>query len=282
MISDFSSCGRLYLNKIFRCGVFITLTYLSACSQNESSSSHSNNSQNLSSTQQDWVKEELLTQVTELRKEFAELRKDVKALDGKVSKIRVAGTQPTRPVAKAPKEMSLNDPYFMGEDDARVMVVEFTDYQCPFCARHSKNVFPEIKKNFVDTGKIRYAIRDYPLGFHSQAKSAAIAANCVGEQGKYWDMHEILFNNSGSLSSDFYAQQVEQLGLNVEKYQTCVDKSDSTKNIEQSLADGNKYGVTGTPKFFVGVIKEDKLINIKAISGAQSYNVFASAIEARL
>lgn len=274
---------RSSLLKVLSSGTFISLALLlGSCSQENPSSEQTNRTQIINSEQQDWVKEELLTQVTGLRKELAELRNEVKALDGKVSNLNLAAAKPSLPVAVAPKEMALKDPYAMGVDDAKVIVLEFTDYQCPYCARHSKNVLPSIKKNFVDTGKIRYAIRDYPLGFHAQAKGAAIAANCAGEQGKYWEMHEILFNNSRSLSEEFYKQQVVSLGMNDEKFQTCITDDANSKNIDQVLAEGSKYGVTGTPKFFVGVIKEDKVVNIKVISGAQGYDVFASAIEARL
>ena len=274
---------RVSLPSQFSGSVILALTFiLSSCSQDNTSSNQLDTNQAVSPEQQDWVKEELLTQVTGLRKELAELRVEVKALDGKVPNLKVADNKPSRPAAIAPKEIPLNDPYAMGDDSAKVIIIEFTDYQCPYCARHSKGVLPEIKKNFVDTGKIQYAIRDYPLGFHAEAKGAAISANCAGEQGKYWEMHDVLFDNPRNLSKDFYQQQVAKLDLNLEKFQTCVDNPASATAIDQSIADGSKYGVSGTPKSFIGVIKDNKIVNIKSISGAQGYNVFAAAIEERL
>ena len=95
---------------------------------------------------------------------------------------------------------TIDDDAVLGDDSATVTVIEFTDYQCPFCSRHFEQTFGQIKKNYIDTGKVKYVVRDFPLSFHSNAHKAAEAAECAGEQGKYWEMHEKLFKEQGTWS----------------------------------------------------------------------------------
>ena len=90
-----------------------------------------------------------------------------------------------RPVAKAPAPVRVElGEFLLGDKNASYAIVEFTDYQCSFCSRHNKNVYPQIKKELIDTGKVQYVVRDYPLGFHAAAKGAAVAARCAGAQGQ--------------------------------------------------------------------------------------------------
>lgn len=101
----------------------------------------------------------------------------------------------------------MSDKPRMGSKDAKLAVIEYSDFQCPFCDRYTKNTFPRIKENYIDTEKVQYVARDFPLSFHRQAKSAAIAANCAGYQGKYWEMHGMLFKHRNDLKRDLYAKK---------------------------------------------------------------------------
>ncbi|MDZ4216981.1 MAG: thioredoxin domain-containing protein, partial [Candidatus Gracilibacteria bacterium] len=99
---------------------------------------------------------------------------------------------PANPTITASLDELVDDDPFMGDDDAPVTIIEWTDYQCPFCGRHSTQTLPSIKKEYIDTGKVKYVLRDLALSFHPNALPGAKAANCAGEQEKYWEMHDLI------------------------------------------------------------------------------------------
>ena len=223
----------------------------------------------------EWVLEEILQQVTELRKEVISMKEEVAALNVKFDALPKGAVQGGKD-ALTKVELGGN---ILGDEDASYAIVEFSDFQCPYCSRHAESVFPQIKKELIDTGKIRYTVRDYPLGFHKEAKGAAIAANCAGEQDRYWDMHEVLFANQRKLKNDFYIETAQSLNLEQDKFTQCLENPAKSKAVDQDIAYGNSLGVTGTPKFFVGRIKDNTIIDIQVISGAQNYDAFSGAIE---
>src|SRR3989344_6054331 len=96
------------------------------------------------------------------------------------------------------KELADDDPY-LGNKDAKVVMIEFSDYQCPYCARFEEGAYVDIKKNYIDTGKVKFVYRDFPLSFHENAQKAAEASECADEQGKFWEYHDLLFKNQGAL-----------------------------------------------------------------------------------
>ena len=170
-------------------------------------------------------------------------------------------------------DVSVDDDAMKGKKDAPVTIIEFSEYQCPFCKRFIDDAYPKIIKDYVDTGKVKYVFRDFPLGFHDQAKPAAMAAECAGDQGKYWEYHDLLFKNQASLSAANYKKWAKDLKLDTTKFDACVDTNKHKAEVEKDFADGQKAGVSGTPAFF---------INGKMISGAQPYSVFKAEIEAAL
>ena len=174
-----------------------------------------------------------------------------------------------------------SDP-FQGSPEARVTLVEFSDYQCPYCGRHTKTVLPQLVKNYVETGKVRYVLRDFPLHFHQYAAKAHEAAHCAGEQEKYWEMHQQLFGNQGALQREKLPRYAEAAGVtDLAGFQDCLDSGKYAARTKQSLADGAKAGVSGTPSFVLGLTQPDgstvKLV--KFIRGAQAYQVFQKAID---
>jgi len=168
---------------------------------------------------------------------------------------------------------------FLGESQASVAIVEFTDYQCPYCARHVAEVMPLLKRYYIDKGKLRYHVRDFPLAIHSQAKYAAVVASCAGEQGRYWQMHDVLFKNQKRLNSRLYLGLSRQLGLDPEKLSDCLIDSDSIKNVNADTFYGQSLGVGSTPKFFVGLVEGDKISQVIMIKGAQPYGYFSEVID---
>jgi protein-disulfide isomerase len=165
----------------------------------------------------------------------------------------------------------------LGSADAPLVMIEYSDYQCPFCSRYKEETFPRIKEAYIDTGLMRYVFKDFPLSFHAQAHSAAQAARCAGDQGDYWGMHNLLFLNQAAWSNAAALQTFQdyagQLGLDAASLASCLEEEMHAAAVDQDLQEGLSLGVTGTPAFFVG----DRFI-----SGAQPYEVFQQAIESAL
>ena len=170
-------------------------------------------------------------------------------------------------------KVSIDDDAVLGDENAKVTMIEFSDYECPFCGRHFEQTYPQIKKEYIDTGKVKLVFRDFPLSFHPQAQKAAEAAECAGEQGKYFEMHDKLYSNQESLSVDNYKKWAKEIGLDTAKFNDCLDSGKMASEIAKDMADGTSYGVKGTPGFF---------INGKPVSGAQPFSVFKQAIDAEL
>ncbi len=177
------------------------------------------------------------------------------------------------PGIQAPAEVSEDDDAVLGDKDAGITIIEFSDYECPFCGRHFQQTYPQLKKNYIDTGKAKLVFRDFPLGFHPNALPAAIAAECVGEQGgdeAYWKMHDLIFGNQESLSTASLKAWAQTLGYDISP---CLDSKKFEREVQQDMAHGSSAGVSGTPAFF---------INKKLISGACPYSTFEQAIAAEL
>lgn len=176
----------------------------------------------------------------------------------------------------------IDDDAVLGSDDATVTLIEFTDYQCPFCSRHIEQTMPEIKKNYIDTGKIKYVVRDFPLSFHSNAHKAAEATECAGEQNKFWEMHDKLFEEQGSWSnlsdaSSKFKEYAKSLGLNA-SFETCLDNGDMAGEVDADLAAGSAAGINGTPGFWIISDSGES----KSVSGAYPYATFQAAFDAML
>src|SRR2546426_8942793 len=141
----------------------------------------------------------------------------------------------------------------LGRADAPVTLVEFSDYQCPFCQRFFAATLSALKKHYVDTGKVRYVFRDFPLDqLHPQARKAAEAAHCAGEQRKYWEMHDTLYRNQRALQVEHLKEFALELSLNGNAFNTCLDGGRHPATVSQHHAAGSRPGVTRTPAFLVG------------------------------
>lgn len=146
--------------------------------------------------------------------------------------------------------------YSLGLPNAPLTLVEFSDYQCPFCEEFQSKTFQELRKNYIDTGKLRFVARDLPLDFHSHALPAAQAAWCGGEQGKFWEIRDVLANHSNQLDPDAILKYGRQLGLDMPRFQTCLDKQEFLPQINKDIAEAQTLGISGTPSFVLG--KTDK------------------------
>ncbi len=172
--------------------------------------------------------------------------------------------------------------YVLGKSDAPLTMVEFTDYQCPFCARFEATTFPEIKKNYIDTGKLRLILRDLPLAdMHPFALKAAQSVRCAGDQGKFWEMKELVFKNQNKIDVDSLAGYAKDLSLNGDTFKSCMADGKHLKEIGDETKYAQSLGITGTPTFILGKAVGDS-VEGRVIVGAQPLAAFEAAINEML
>jgi len=169
----------------------------------------------------------------------------------------------------------------LGSDDAVITVVEFTDYQCPFCNRFATNTFNKLKKAYIDTGKVRWVVLDMPLGFHKDAATASQAARCAEEQGRFWEYRKLLYSNQDKLSPEHLQGYAQQLGLDKETFNICFNSNKYDKQIKADMDTANQQQISGTPTFVIGRTTDDIISGTRVI-GAQPYRVFSTAIDKQL
>ncbi len=178
------------------------------------------------------------------------------------------------PISEIPRvEVSMDDDDVLGDENALITIVEFSDFECPYCGKYYTNTFEKIKENYIDTGIVKYVFRDYPLSFHENAGKAAEAAECAGDQDKYWDMHDMIFENQATLSRGSFEEWAGEIGLNQSQFNECLSSSKYKDEVANDITDAESYGVQATPAFFINGI---------LITGAQDYSVFKEVIEAEL
>jgi protein-disulfide isomerase len=170
---------------------------------------------------------------------------------------------------------------FRGDNAARVAIVEYADFECPYCELYEQKVSPQMLKSYVSNGKIKIFFRDLPLPTHEHAELASRAALCAGSQDKYWEMHDKLFANQQDLSEGSLHDRAVALGLNTSKFDECLSSDSYTDEIRKSSAEAQALGVMGTPTFFIGTISSDgNVVTVnKRIAGARSYEFFKSALD---
>ena len=185
----------------------------------------------------------------------------------------VVGNAPGAPAPKVDMKALADDDAVKGDPKAPVTIIEFSDFECPFCGRFYSETLGKIDTQYIKTGKVKLIYRDFPLSFHAQAQKAAEAAECAGEQGKYWEMHDQLFGEGVQGGVASFKQFAQQIGLNTAKFNDCLDGGKMAAEIRKDFSDGQKAGIQGTPGFFV---------DGQLISGAQPFEVFQQIIDAAL
>jgi protein-disulfide isomerase len=171
-----------------------------------------------------------------------------------------------------------------GSTAARLTLIEFSDYQCPFCARHTQDTNPQLQKEYVDSGKVRYVFFDMPLeNLHKSAFKAAEATRCAGDQGKYWEMHERLFANQQMLEP--WSAHAKALDLDVAVFDTCMNSGKSANAVRADMATAQQLGINSTPTFFLGVTDPGNPARVKGLSlvrGALPFGTFKMEIDKAL
>ncbi|MCX6545962.1 MAG: thioredoxin domain-containing protein [Acidobacteria bacterium] len=169
----------------------------------------------------------------------------------------------------------------MGKPDAPLTLVEFTDLQCPYCNRFTTTTFEQIKKQYIDTGLVRFVSRDFPLDFHPQAMPAARAARCAADQGKFWEMRMSLLRNASRLSPAFITTAATELKLDMRAFAACASSTLHDAEIEADMAAGRSLGIEGTPTFLLGRTTGDTLDGVLII-GSLPFDAFDTRIKALL
>jgi protein-disulfide isomerase len=167
----------------------------------------------------------------------------------------------------------------LGNPEAPVLMVEFSDFTCGYCGKFYRETLPSLKTQYIDTGKMRFAYRDFPRDERGWGLVAAHAARCAGEQGRFWEMHNRLFEQSDRLGSAVLKRALQDLRLKTDVFSACMD---SEKHLKAILADrdaGSSLGFRGTPGFYLVRIDGKRIGNGIKIPGAAAYSVFQQQIE---
>jgi len=167
-----------------------------------------------------------------------------------------------------------------GSENASVVLLEFTDYQCPYCNRHTLQTQPSIESEYIDTGKIRFVSLDMPIAsLHPLAFKAAEASHCAEEQGKFWQMRERLFANQKALLP--WNGHAEALGIDVAQFEACLNSDKYADAVRSDMAEASKAGATGTPSFVVALVDDDSGVvrGFQFLRGAQPFSAFKGALD---
>jgi protein-disulfide isomerase len=181
----------------------------------------------------------------------------------------------------APVEpLSLDGARLRGEPSAGVVVLEFSDFECPFCGVFARSTLPSLVARYINSGKVRFAFRHFPLqGIHPRAVAAAQAADCAAGDGKFWEMHDALFAQPSALGPDDLRGVARTLGLRPTSFDRCLEGSPSA-SVRNDIAEGVAVAVQSTPTFFVGIAQPDGRIQVtRRLSGALPVERFAASID---
>lgn len=207
-------------------------------------------------------------------------QEQIKELLGELKGIRQAlermqtGGQAAAPVDEKVSLALPSNAYSMGDAKAPLVMVEYTDLQCPFCQQFHNTTFAQIKANYIDTGKVRFVSRDFPLDFHENARKAAQASRCAADQGKFWEMRHVMIVNAEALKPDNLMTYAGQIKMDVPKFKACVDSDKDRADIDKQVQEGMAAGVTGTPSFVIGRLDKDNKLNGVRLVGAMPYAQF--------
>ncbi|MBT8252218.1 MAG: DsbA family protein [Nitrosopumilus sp.] len=211
-----------------------------------------------------------------------------KDLDDAIAKLELKILQnqlPTKQPTPIVKISADNDP-IIGNPDAPITIIEFSDFQCPFCARFHIQTLPLILEEYIEQGKVKLVFRDFPIqSIHPNALPASVAAECANEQGKFREMHDMLFDNQNQWNKletndvlSLFSNYASNIQLDQEIFDSCLTSGKYIEEIRKDLDDGRDYGVSGTPGFFVG----NEKIGFVELKGAQPFESFKKIIDSQL
>ncbi|HKQ04692.1 MAG TPA: thioredoxin domain-containing protein [Blastocatellia bacterium] len=221
----------------------------------------------------------LQQQIDELKAGQQQILKELQEIKKILQSFQEAAAPPPQEII-----MPVGGEPFKGNPTARVAVIEYSDYQCPFCGEYAREVFPRLEGEYIKSGKARYYFRDLPLQMHPQAMAAAMASRCAGDQGKFWEMHERLFANQNALGPDALKQHAAALGLDAARFDECMATDKYRNPVRRSIASAERLRIDGTPAFLIGVIDSGgQVVRVsQVLLGAQTYDEFKAALDKML
>jgi protein-disulfide isomerase len=161
----------------------------------------------------------------------------------------------------------------------KIALVEFADYECPYCAMHARETSPTIEKELVDSGDIRHVFFNFPLPIHPRAPKASEAAECAANQGRFWEMHKLLFENPTALEHSDLMLRAESIGLDPGQFAKCLESGEMMTKVQQDMAAGRRLGVNSTPSFFIGTVEPDGTIALRVrMNGTLPFQEFEKAV----
>jgi protein-disulfide isomerase len=211
------------------------------------------------------------------REQADEILKELRQIRQLLERQQAKAPQPQEEqVVKA--KVNLEGFAMLGSKKAPLTIVEFTDYQCPFCQRFHTTAFPDLKKNYIDTGKVRFYSRDLPLNFHPDAMRAAEAARCASDQGQFWQLRDVMGANPNKLDMDSLVADATDLKMDVKAFRACVESEKYKSAVQTDVMEAMKIGANGTPTFVVGKSTPNG-VDGELMVGAQPYPMFEEKLQ---
>jgi protein-disulfide isomerase len=222
----------------------------------------------------------VLEEIQALKKGQEEIRKQLQ----EIRQLLQARQAPPAPPTVRGVPVDLGKRPTRGDAPAKLTLIEVSDFQCPFCSRYATDTHPQIVKEYIDAGKLRYAFMDLPLEtIHKQAFKAAEAARCAGDQGKFWEMHARLFANQKALEP--WSTHATAVGLDLPRFEACMADGTHAAAIRADMATAQKLGIAGTPGFLLALTDPNdpqKVTGLSVIRGAVPFATFKTEIEREL
>ena len=195
-------------------------------------------------------------------------------------------TQPSRPLAQAIPTLTspllLKGEPTLGDASAPLTIVEFSDFECSYCRRFHEDVFPQLKRDYINTGLVRFVHKDLPLPFHPHALPAAAAARCAGEQKRYWEMYSSLFDQQNCLGCKGVLTIAGEADLNTSKLKACMERESTLALINANRSEASLHNISATPTFVIGPTQSNGSLDGLVIEGAVPWSTFKSTIDKTL
>jgi protein-disulfide isomerase len=225
-----------------------------------------------------------------LTKRLSGVEEAIRSLEKEVAELSAllrAALPPPPPPPSAdipPVQLNLAGSPVKGAATAKIVLVEFSDFECPYCGRHVQTAYRDIQRQYVDTGKIRYVFRHLPLEqIHPSARKAAEASECARDQGKFWEFHDRLFVNQKALGVADLSNHAREEKLDMTRFQPCLDEGRMAGKVAGDMKEAERLQVASTPAFFIGEAQADGSVRIsRKVTGAQPFQVFQAALDTPL
>jgi protein-disulfide isomerase len=223
----------------------------------------------------------LQDQLNELRQGQQRILQEIAAIKSRLEAVPARSEFGAKPLMTNVISLNVHGESFRGDSQARVAIMEYSDFACSFCAHYAREIYPRIQENYVKTGKVRYYFRDLPAPEHTNSMLLARAARCAGAQGKFWEMHDQLFAMEGAHETVDIQARAEAIGLDMTGFTECLESERFADNIRRSVLSAKHIGIYGTPALIIGTVNEtgDFLRSTKLMVGSESYESIGAAVD---